>query len=80
MVCTWIADPAASRRSPMDTNRSLVTRQHVVRLLPLMNLRPEQEERLLSLHYPVEYRVVAAAFESVGVDMDTLTDRMGGSP
>jgi hypothetical protein len=64
----------------MDPNRSLVTRQHVVRLLPLMDLSPQQEERLLSLHYPVEYAAVAAAFESVGVDLDTLTDRMGGSP
>jgi hypothetical protein len=64
----------------MDRNHSLVTRQHVVRLLPLMDLSPQQKERLLSLHYPVDYAVVATAFESVGVDVDTLTDRMGGSP
>jgi hypothetical protein len=64
----------------MDLNRSLITRQHVVDLLPLMNLSPQQEARLLALHYPAEFGVVAAAFESVGVDLDTLTDRMGGSP
>jgi hypothetical protein len=64
----------------MDLNHSLITRQHVVHLLPLMNLSPEQEARLLALPYPVEFRVAAAAFEAVGVDLDTLTDRMGGSP
>ena len=64
----------------MDLNSSLITRQHVVDLLPLMNLSPQQEARLLALDYPVEFGVAAAAFESVGVDLDTLTDRMGGSP
>ena len=64
----------------MDLNSSLITRQHVLDLLPLMNLSPQQEARLLALPYPVEFRVAAEAFESVGVDLDTLTDRMGGSP
>ena len=64
----------------MDLSRSLITRQHVVDLLPIMGLSPEQEARLLALHYPVEFRVAAAAFQSVGVEMSTLTDRMGGSP
>jgi hypothetical protein len=64
----------------MDLNRSLITRQHVVGLLRLMDLSPEQEARLLGLRYPVDFDVAAAAFESVGVDLDTLTDRMGGSP
>jgi hypothetical protein len=63
-----------------DLSRSQITRQHVVRLLPLMGLRPEQEARLLALHYPVDYPTAAAAFESVGVSLDSLTDRMGGSP
>jgi hypothetical protein len=57
-----------------------VTRQHVQDLLPVMRLSPSQERRLLALHYPVEFSVAAAAFESVGVDLDTLVDRMGGSP
>jgi hypothetical protein len=57
-----------------------ITRQHVERLLPAMRLNPAQESRLLSLHYPVEFGVAAAAFEKVGVDLDTLVDRMGGSP
>jgi hypothetical protein len=35
---------------------------------------------LLALHYPVEFAEAAAAFESVGVELGTLTDRMGGSP
>ena len=64
----------------MDLSRLLITRQHVVDLLPIMGLTPEQEARLLALDYPVEFRVAAAAFESVGVEMSTLTDRMGGSP
>ena len=64
----------------MDLSRLLITRQHVVDLLPIMGLSPEQEARLLALHYPVEFRVAAAAFQSVGVEMSTLTDRMGGSP
>ena len=64
----------------MDLGQSLITRQHVVDLLPLMSLTPEQEARLLALPYPVEFAVAAQAFESVGVFLDTLTDRMGGSP
>jgi hypothetical protein len=63
-----------------DLSRSQITRQHVVDLLPIMGLGPEQERRLLALHYPVDLETAAAAFESVGVDLDTLTDRMGGSP
>ena len=64
----------------LDLNDSVITRQHVVQLLPIMGLTPEQEDRLLALDYPVDFHVVAAAFESVGVDMDTLVDRMGASP
>ena len=64
----------------MDLSRLLITRQHVVELLPIMGLSPEQEARLLALHYPVDFGVAAAAFNSVGVALDTLTDRMGGSP
>jgi hypothetical protein len=63
-----------------DLSHSKITREHVLELLPAMGLRPDQERRLLSLDYPVDFPVVAAAFESVGVDLDTLTDRMGGSP
>ena len=63
-----------------DLNGVLITRQHVLALLPIMGLSPEQEDRLLALPYPVDFRVAAAAFESLGVDMDTLVDRMGGSP
>jgi hypothetical protein len=63
-----------------DLNGVLITRQHVMQLLPLMGLSPEQEARLLALRYPVDFSVAAAAFESVGVDMDSLVDRMGGSP
>ena len=64
----------------MDLSRLLITRQHVVDLLPIMGLSPEQEARLLALHYPVEFPEAAAAFQSVGVELSTLTDRMGGSP
>jgi hypothetical protein len=64
----------------MDLTRLVITREHVVHLLPIMGLSPEQEARLLALHYPVAFPEVAAAFESVGVELDTLTDRMGGSP
>jgi hypothetical protein len=63
-----------------DLNHSLITREHVIELLPIMGLSREDEERLLALPYPVDFSVAAAAFESVGVDMDTLIDRMGGSP
>jgi len=63
-----------------DLNRSPITREHVLRLLPLMGLAPEQEAQLLALPYPVDFSVASAAFESVGVDMDTLFDRMGSSP
>ena len=64
----------------MDMSHAQITRQHVVDLLPIMQLSREQEARLLALRYPVEFEVAAAAFESVGIDMDVLIDRMGGSP
>jgi hypothetical protein len=64
----------------LDLHNLQITRQHVVELLPIMGLSPEQEARLLALHFPVDFEVAAAAFEKVGVDMDTLIDRMGGSP
>jgi hypothetical protein len=64
----------------MDLTRSTITREHVVRLLPIMGLTEEQEERLLALRFPVPFGEAAAAFESVGVELDTLTDRMGASP
>jgi hypothetical protein len=64
----------------MDMSRWLITRQHVQDLLRILQLSPEQEARLLALDYPVSFGVAAAAFESVGVDLDTLNDRMGGSP
>jgi hypothetical protein len=64
----------------MQLPRAQITRQHVVDLLRLMDLSPSQEARLLSLHYPVDFATAAAAFESVGIHLDTLTDRMGGSP
>jgi hypothetical protein len=63
-----------------DPNGLLITRRHVEKLLPLMGLSPAQERRLLALPYPVDFSVAAAAFEKVGVDLDTLVDRMGGSP
>jgi hypothetical protein len=63
-----------------DLRGQQITRQHVVHLLPLMRLAPEEEQRLLDLHYPVDYGVAVAAFESVGIDLDVLIDRMGGSP
>jgi hypothetical protein len=64
----------------MDLSRLQITRQHVVDLLPIMGLSREQEARLLALDYPVDFTVAAAAFESVGIALDRLTDRMGGSP
>ncbi|MGY1695510.1 MULTISPECIES: hypothetical protein [unclassified Geodermatophilus] len=64
----------------MHLSRTVVTRQHVVDLLRRVHLPPEQEARLLALPYPVDFAVAAAAFESAGVTLDTLTDRMGGSP
>jgi hypothetical protein len=64
----------------MDMRHVQITRQHVEGLLPFMRLSSEQQARLLALHYPVDFHVAAAAFESVGVDLDTLVDRAGGSP
>ena len=63
-----------------DLSHSQITRQHVLDLLPLMRLDPEHEARLLALRYPVDFATAAAAFQTVGVDLDTLTDRAGGSP
>ena len=57
-----------------------ITRQHVVEMLPILRLTRAQEARLLAVQYPVAFEVASAAFQSVGIDMDGLTDRMGGSP
>jgi S-adenosylhomocysteine hydrolase len=57
-----------------------VTRQHVVELLPVLRLTPAQEQKVLAVPYPVDFAVAAAVLESVGIDLDRLTDRMGGSP
>lgn len=64
----------------MQLSRAQITRQHVADLLRILDLSPSQEARVLSLPYPVDFATAAAAFESVGVDLGTLTDRMGGSP
>ncbi len=64
----------------MQLSRAQITRQHVVDLLRIADLSPSQEARVLSLRYPVDFATATAAFESVGVDLGTLTDRMGGSP
>ena len=63
-----------------DPSSWQISRRHVEELLPVMRLSPAQEQRLLALHYPVDFSVAAAAFQSVGVDLDTLVNRMGGSP
>jgi len=63
-----------------DPSSWQISRRHVEELLPVMRLSPAQEQRLLALHYPVPFSVAAAAFESVGADLDTLVDRLGGSP
>jgi len=64
----------------IDLSGSLITRRHVRSLLPLMRLSPAQEERLLAMRFPVEHGKAGAVFQSLGVDLDTLIDRMGGSP
>jgi hypothetical protein len=64
----------------MDLTDVPITRQHVEGLLRFLRLSPQQEARLLALRYPVDFHTAAAAFESVGVDLDTLIDRAGGSP
>jgi hypothetical protein len=58
----------------------LVSRQHVLDLLPVMRLTPAQRQRLLALRYPLPLARVAPEFDSLGIDVDTLVDRMGGSP
>ena len=63
-----------------DPSSWRITRRHVEQMLPVMRLSPAQERHLLALHYPLDFGAAAAAFESVGVDLDTLVDRMGGSP
>ncbi|MEU2350263.1 hypothetical protein [Modestobacter sp. NPDC049651] len=57
-----------------------VTRRHVEELLPLLRLTPAQERQLLALPFPVPFEEAALAFQRVGIDVDLLTDRMGGNP
>ncbi|WP_034508074.1 hypothetical protein [Blastococcus sp. URHD0036] len=63
-----------------DMDGRMVTREHVRDLLAILQLSPAAERRLLDLPYPVEYRVVADAFERAGLSRELLSDRMGGSP
>ncbi len=80
--CDWTTRERAEHQGVAvnDPKNLLITREHVRRLLPLMRLSPEQEAGVLELPYPVRFGVAAAAFEEVGVDLDVLMDRMGGSP
>jgi hypothetical protein len=77
---TFRATRISKEHAVLDLNGQLITRQHVLRLLPLMDLSPDAEARLLALPYPVDFSMASAALESVGIDMDVLFDRMGGSP
>jgi hypothetical protein len=63
-----------------DMDDRLVTREHVLRLLPITQLDPADQRRLLELPYPVEFRVVAHAFARLGISPEGLVDGMGGSP
>jgi len=50
---------------------------------PVPPLRGRGRERAaLDLHHPVDHSVAAAAaaLASVGIDVDVLSDRVGGSP
>lgn len=58
----------------------LVTRQHVLDLLPVMRLTAAQQQRLLALRYPLPRAQVEPEFDLLGIDVDVLVDRMGGSP
>jgi len=63
-----------------DTRDRMVTREHVRHLLPAMQLSPDAERRLLGLHYPLPFTVVAEEFARLGFTPEVLVDRMGGSP
>ncbi|MGZ4507240.1 MAG: hypothetical protein ACXVX0_08300, partial [Blastococcus sp.] len=63
-----------------DLSDQLITREHVLGLLPILQLSPEHRRRLLALDYPAPFTVVSQELERHGISPDVLTDRMGGSP
>ena len=72
--------PPTLEASVPDLSDQLITREHVLGLLPVLQLSPEHRRRLLALDYPVPFTVVAQALERLGISPGVLTDRMGGSP
>ena len=63
-----------------DLDGCLITREHVLHLLSILQIDPADQREVLALPYPVEYPVVARALGRAGINLDLLTDRMGGSP
>ena len=57
-----------------------LTRQHVVDLLRTAGLPEMAEEALHDLPDPVDSEQVAVWAVPYGINMDELSDRMGGSP
>jgi hypothetical protein len=55
-------------------------KEHVLRVMETAHLPEQQRRQLLALEYPAELDDVRVVFESAGVYLDTLVDRMGGSP
>lgn len=58
-----------------------VTEEHVLRMLRISGYDPADARALIRrLTFPAELDDVMAVFARVGIDVDVLTDRMGGSP
>jgi hypothetical protein len=63
-----------------DLDGSLISREHVLHLLSILQIDPADQREVLLLPYPVEFPVVARALGRAGISLELLTDRMGGSP
>lgn len=57
-----------------------ITEAHVREILAQARLEPEDEQKVLALHYPADRDRVVAVFGSLGVTPDWLVSRLGGSP
>jgi hypothetical protein len=57
-----------------------VSRAHVLDIIARAGLTDAQRDRVLALPYPADQERVIELFRSMGIYIDELITRMGGSP
>jgi hypothetical protein len=65
----------------LDQPRDLRSRDHALGVLARVGIRGAQADELLSgIKFPAPLTEILAHLGKYGIDMDSMTDKMGGSP